>query len=233
MPYANGLATAQLVITPADGTTTVEVAIAGPEGASATATPTSTDGGTTWTVSWVPSVAGLWIVTWDVDGTGEGIAPQKIYVTRAPTPAEIVAWRPELEDVAAYVPSATLVGAVDGYGNIRYTFDDSGTHPRASSVHRLITDACSWVLLATGDLDATLADGAKGLAARRAAGWAQFNFVDDADDRAHAEALLKQTEAELKQLAARNTDLTGEDPTSDADELKPEFWFPRVDTWYC
>ncbi len=233
MPYANGLATISIEIEPSDGTTLVAVTVDGPDGTALTPTPISTDGGQNWVASFVPTVAGEWIATWTIDGTGEGVAPQKVYVTRQPTAAEIVDWRPELEDVAAYVPSATLVGAVDGYGNPVQTFrdgpatgDGQATHPTASAVQRLITDACAWVSAATGDLANALTDSARGLAARRAAGWAQYTWVDDADDRAHAERLLASTDAELKQLAARNTALTGDAPVTTTDETLPVWYFP-------
>ncbi len=239
MPYAGGVGTVEIEIDPYDETTTVTVTVTGPDGTILTPNPTSTDGGRTWTAYFTPTIAGRWVASWSVAGTGEGYEPQDVWVSRDPTPAEAAAWRPLLEDVAAYVPSATLVGAVDGYGTVLYTFGDgalgaaTNTHPRASSVQRLITDACSWVLAATGDLDATLADSAKGLASRRAAGWVQYTFVDDADDRAHAEKLLAATDAELKTLVGRNAALTGDDPSTSADEVLPEFWFPTVDSWCC
>lgn len=230
MAYSGGVAVISLQVTPADGTTTVTVEAVGPDDTILNPVPTSTDS-TNWTAYFVPTAAGLWVATWTVDGTGEGLAPQEVWVATAPSPAAAVSWRPLLEDVAAYVPTATLVGAVDGYGAVLYTWDDTTTHPTAGAAQRIITGACSWVLVGTGPLDVALLDGAKDLAARRAAGWIQFTFVDDADDRAHAETLLKQCEADLLKLAKRNSALTGDDPTDPADDVMPDVWYPTVD--YC
>lgn len=143
------------------------------------------------------------------------------------------AWAPDLFRVAAYVPNRTLVGAVDGYGVVRRTFDET-THPDGDSVTLLLEDAVGWLLSATGTLDASIEAAAAGLVARRTAAWVEYSYFDHENDKQHAEALLRQTEVELERLVARNTDLTGVDPTTSADDVQPDVWWPAVaDTWTC
>lgn len=142
-------------------------------------------------------------------------------------PSGLPDWTPTLDRVAAYVQRRTLVEADDGYGNIVRTFTDA-THPPASVVTLLIADATRWVTDRTGALDLTLNDSATGLSARWVAAHTLLDYPDNTDDIRIAEILLKQLEAELKALAARNETLTGEDP-DDPDgvfEVAPVYSFP-------
>jgi hypothetical protein len=202
---------------------TVTVTLAGPEVASLTPSVTGTDANRTWTAYPVYPVAGRWVAVWTVDGTD--LEPQVIHVYAIPSPAALVAWRPDLPDVAAYVPRRTLVGAVDGYGNPLDTFDAT-TFPRAAQVHRLITDACAWVGLAAGPVDTTLVDMARACAAIRAAAMIEAGYPDNRDDLSNADVLLKQAEQMRRDLAAANVALTHEDPATTVDDLLPLWSFP-------
>jgi hypothetical protein len=202
---------------------TVTVALSGPGGETLAPAVTGTDAGHTWTAYPPYPAAGKWVATWTIDGSD--IEPQIIYVSAVPTAAAVVPWRPDLWDVAAYVPRRTLVGAVDGYGSPLDTFDDT-TFPRAAVVHRLITDACAWVQLAAGTIDTTLVDAARGCAAIRAAAMVESGYPDNRDDLSNADVLLKQADAMRRDLAAANVALGGDDPVTTLDNLLPVFSFP-------
>lgn len=136
-------------------------------------------------------------------------------------------WAPTLERVAAYVPRRTLVGSVDGYGAAQLLFTDD-TYPTATSVTSLIADACNWVLIATGTVDATLTESAASAAALRCAGLVELMYPDNRDDLSDAKTLLDQATAMRKDLAAANIALTSDDPSTDDDNTLPEFVFPAA-----
>ncbi len=230
MTFAGGIDTITLTVDPYDDTTAVTVTIDGPSEQTLTPTAVSTDGGQTWTVTPTYDEAGTWVAHWTITGTGEGTTHQTIHVSRIPSPAATVVWRPELWDVAAYVPRRTLVGAVDGYGNALDTFDQT-TLPRGAVVWRLISDACAWVLLTTGAVDTTLADAAKACAAIRAAALVEAGYPDNRDDLTNADTLLKQAEQMRKDLAAANTALGVDDPATTADDLLPVWSFPAAPSY--
>lgn len=227
MAFPGGVGEISISITPSDGTTTVTVHLDGPDGATLDPTPISTDGGATWVAYPTYTVAGEWIATWTVDGTGAGLEPQHVIVSHLPSPAATVAWRPDLWNVAAYVPRRTLVGAVDGYGNALDTFDQT-TLPKGNVVDRLITDACAWVLLLAGPIDTTLYPAALGCAAMRVAALVELSYPDNRDDLTNAKDLLAQADAWRKDLAAANHALGEDDPATTADDLLPVWLFPRA-----
>jgi hypothetical protein len=61
-----------LSVTPHDGTTSAAVTVRAPDGTETPATPTTADGGATWTVQVPLTAAGTWYVGWTVSGTGAG-----------------------------------------------------------------------------------------------------------------------------------------------------------------
>ncbi len=230
MAYAGGVGTLTLTVEPYDGTTAATITITGPSDQTLNPTAVSTDSGHTWTVTPTYDEAGKWVAHWTVTGTGEGTVYQDVHVSRVPAPAASVVWRPELWDVAAYVPRRTLVGAVDGHGNALDTFDAT-TLPKGAVVWRLISDACAWVLLAVGTVGTTLVDAARACAAIRAAAMVEAGYPDNRDDLTNADALLKQADAMRKDLAAANTALGADDPATTADDLLPVWSFPAAPSW--
>ncbi len=206
--------------------TTVTVVLTGPDGITTlNPTPVSSDGHLTWTAYPAYTLAGKWVAVWTVNGAD--LQPQEIYVSALPVPGSVPAWRPELWNVAAYVPRRTLVGAVDGFGVPRRTFD-AATFPSSDVVHLLISGACAWTTLTTGPVQEPLSAAALDCAAMRAAGLVEQGYPDNRDDLSAAEALLKLADAMRKDLAAANVALSGDDPSTNVDDLLPEFVFPRA-----
>ncbi len=225
MTFAGGVDTITLTVDPYDGTTSATVTLTGPTGQVLTPTAVSTDTGHTWSATPTYDEAGKWVAHWAVGGTGEGTVYQDIHVSRVPAASATVVWRPELWDVAAYVPRRTLVGAVDGYGNVLDTFDAT-TLPKGAVVWRLISDACAWVALLAGTIDTSLIDSARACAAIRAAAMVEAGYPDNRDDLSNADVLLKQADQMRKDLAAANTALGVDDPATSDDDLLPVWSFP-------
>ncbi|MEU9921872.1 hypothetical protein AB0H51_11345 [Streptomyces griseoluteus] len=87
MPDVGDRATAILTITPHDQTTNVTLLVTGPDGTTTSPTATSTDGGATWTAPVVYTLAGVWLLTWTVTGTGAGVQHEQVPVAPAPVVA--------------------------------------------------------------------------------------------------------------------------------------------------
>lgn len=226
MAFVGGSDTPQLTVDTFDGTTAVTLTITGPDDEVLTPTPVSTDGGNTWYATPIYPAAGRWVAKWEVTGAGANIAYQDLFVSRVPTAAAaLVAWRPELWDVAAHIPRRTLVGAVDGSGTPRRTFD-ADTLPTGSEANILVTGSCAWVGLLTGVVDETLWDAALECAALRAAWLIESSYPDNRDDLSNADVLLKQATEMRRDLAAANTALGVDDPTTSDDDLLPVWSFP-------
>lgn len=138
-------------------------------------------------------------------------------------------WAPTREQVAAYVPRRTIIGTTSGHGQSSETWSDL-TYPTGVSVDSLIADACNWVLLATGELHETLTAQATVVASRWAAGHAELGYPDNRDDLQDVRLLLEQATADRKLLAAANTALTGDDPSTAADDVLPDVWWPTVES---
>lgn len=133
--------------------------------------------------------------------------------------------------MATYIPERSVpVDDVDGQPVLTFTAD---TRPTATQVDSQIADAVVWVSIATGTLDETLYDAARAVAAIRAAGLIELSWPIRDADRNTGRDLLTQADAMLKQLAARNVTLTGEDP-DDPDgvfEILPVWSFPAAADW--
>jgi hypothetical protein len=176
-------------------------------------------------------VPSWWVRSWDVTGVGACQPDERFFVAPNPT-AGGPEWTPTRERVAAYIPERTVeVNRLsDGQPVLTFTAD---TRPSARQVDQQIEDAVAWVTTACGDLDTTLFDTARGLAAIRAAGMAEISWpVRDGDINA-GQALLTQADNGLKALAARNESLTGVDP-DDPDavfEIAPLYSFPCAPSW--
>lgn len=230
MPYPGSTDALSLVVDPYDLTTLATVVVTRPSGPPLTPTATSTDHHT-WTASAVYNQTGRWVATWTVTGTGAGVAEREIWVSVPPAATAGVGWRPDLWQVADYIPGRTLVGAVDGYGAALNTFDDS-THPTGGQVHRLITAAVSWVELKTGpDIDPSLDDSASACVAIYTAAAVERGYPDSSRDVAVADQLYKQAVAMRDDLHRANVALTGTDPEEPSAVLLPSYSFPPAVFW--
>lgn len=142
-------------------------------------------------------------------------------------------WAPTPEQVADFVPGRTLVGAVDGYGQPRATFDDS-THPTGAQVLRLIDRAVSWVQTAAGDIPTdkpVLLAAATSTAACWTAGMVELSYPDNSRDLNTAQVLLDQAATMRKDLVNAIQVQTGTDPDSPASTLLPVYSFPDPVPW--
>ena len=225
MPFPGSTDILSLTVTPFDGTTGATVVVNGPSAGPLSPVAVTTDGGNTWTATAVYPAAGRWVAVWTVTGTGAGITEEEIWVSQVASPAALVAWRPELWQVAAYVPRRTLVGAVDGYGQALWTFD-STTTPPSHVVQLLITDACAWVAAKVDPVTDSLGGLAASAAAVRAAGIVELTYPDNRDDLTTAETLLAQATQLRADLDEANEAATGTDPEDPTANLLPEFAFP-------
>lgn len=230
MAFVGGTDVPELVVVDYGPDTEVTLSIAGLNGETLTPTPVSTDDGQTWYATPVYTAAGKWVAHWVVTGSGANETYQDLWVSRVPTAAQTVEWRPELWNVAAYIPRRTLVGAIDGSGAPRRTFDGD-TMPTAGEVQLLITGACAWVTLTTGTPDETLWPAALDCAAMRAAALVEQAYPENSDDVSTADALFKQAAEMRKDLAAANIALIGDDPGTSDDNLLPMFSFPAAPAW--
>jgi hypothetical protein len=227
MPFPGTVDTLIFTVDPYDVGTAVTVTLTSEGGATLSPTATTTDGGHTWSATPTYTETGKWVALWTVTGTGNGVWPEEIWVSTLPSPAAAVSWRPELWQVADYIPGRTLVGAVDGYGNALNTFDNT-THPTGDQVQRLITAACAWVTLKTGLVDDSLTESARDVAALRAAGMAEQGYPDNRDDLNTSAALLAQATQMRDDLARANEAVTGQDPEDPEAHLLPVYSFPST-----
>jgi hypothetical protein len=230
MPYPGSTDTLSLTVSPFDASTAATVTVTPPTGTVLTPTATTSDGGATWTAQPIYPVAGTWVAKWTVTGTGAGVTEQIIHISVPASPAAAVVWRPERWNVAAYVPRRTLVGAVDGYGNVRYTFA-ADTHPRGEAVDLLVTDACAWVSLLVGAPDETLHGPAMACAAKYAAAQVELSYPDNRDDLTHGQQLYEQAVAMRADLDRANAAIVGSDPEDPASHLLPVYSFPAAPSY--
>lgn len=237
MPDVGDVDVAEVDVYPFDNTTAASFTLIHADGTSETLTATpaeveaDVDGVTVTVQRWTSSnftydAPKQWVIVAVVAGTGAGVQPRTVWVDALPVGGG-VAWRPNLERVATYIPERTVAvdRQSDGKPILTFTAD---TRPTDVQVQQQIEDAVGWVTTSCGDLHESLYDTARGLAAIRAAGMAEISWpVRDGDINA-GEALLRQADAGLKALVSRNTTLTGVDP-DDPDavfEIVPLWSFP-------
>lgn len=113
-------------------------------------------------------------------------------------------WAPTLDGVADYVTSRTVDTITPGSDTPTGTFSEV-TYPTGTQVQRLIDAACAWVLAATGPIAADLEEGARGVAAMRAAGMVELTYpIRDNEIEQVAQVLLAEALAGRDELAAAN-----------------------------
>lgn len=226
-----------LVVTAADGTpgsttadppTAATCTVTAPGSVPATLAVSTPDGGATWNAA--PYVctptAGRWVETWTVTGTSADVLYTVVLVHAAPTSGGQT-WIPTREQVAAYIPRRTHVGATTGWGVTQNTFSEL-TNPSKDSVDSLITQAAQWIELLAGPIVTVAAsEAATTAAAMRVAGWIQLQWGDTPEDAKQGERLLAEAEKLRKDVAAANVVETGVDPTLPA-VVMPVWSFPAA-----
>jgi len=91
MPDVGDQVTAQLLVSPHDGTTQAALTVTAPDGTTSSPVVTTTDGGQTWTAPLTYTMAGVWRLSWTVTGTGASVEHELVSV--APTPGTGLAGR--------------------------------------------------------------------------------------------------------------------------------------------
>lgn len=211
--------------TGADPPTAATCTVTAPGGTPQTLATTSPDSGATWNADpYAVATAGRWIETWTVTGHGADTLYTVVLVHAAPVSGGQT-WIPTREQVAAYIPRRTHVGAAAGWGTTQGTFTTL-TNPSADSVDSLITQAAQWIELLAGPVVTVAAtEAATTAAAMRVAGWIQLQWGDGAEDAKHGERLLAEAEKLRRDVAAANVVEAGVDPTVPA-VVMPVWYFP-------
>jgi hypothetical protein len=85
MPDIGDSAIATLTVTPFGPSTTAALSVAAPDGTTTAPTATTADSGATWTATVSYTMAGWWLLTWTVTGTGAGKEFQRVFVPTTST----------------------------------------------------------------------------------------------------------------------------------------------------
>jgi hypothetical protein len=215
--------------TPGDVTTTATCTITAPAGVTPpTLTTATADTGHTWTATTYQVTApGRWIETWDVEGHGADTIHTVVLVHATPT-AGGQTWVPTREQVAAYIPRRTHVGAAQGWGETIGTFNQD-TKPSARDVDSLIQQAAQWIELTAGPINTSntaVAEAATTAAAMRVAGLIELTWPDNRDDLSDAKTLLAEADKLRRDVAAANVVIAGTDPV--ASGVLPVWSFPAA-----
>lgn len=145
-------------------------------------------------------------------------------------------WRPSLEQVADYVPWRTLTRAesstTEGEDTYQATFSAT-TRPPGEAVERLIGNAAARVGARIGLLHDSLQGAARTATCLLTASWIERSWPEDQDAQTRADALEKQGELLLDELASANEAVSGE-PEFGLDVVYPTWSFPAADPrWDC
>jgi hypothetical protein len=86
MPDVGDSATVTLEVEPFDGSTVATLTVNAPDGSTpSVAAPATTDGGNNWSTIVDYTLDGWYLLSWEVNGTGEGVEHQRVYVSPAPS----------------------------------------------------------------------------------------------------------------------------------------------------
>jgi hypothetical protein len=223
----------KLGVTP-DGTTVVTVAVTKPDGTAQTLSggPTRVELTDEWTAQWAASMAGDYVATLSVTGTGAGVQAKVFNVRALPTADDgRPTWAPFLSDVADHIPYLTVDVVTPGSATYYMTFNGN-THPADDSAMRHVDQAVVSVAAAVGTVNAALSEQAKLVASLRAAASilrAYPRDPNDPNDRALAQDLDRRADAELGRLIDANT-AAGE-ATVPPSGLLPIYSFPVAVSW--
>ncbi len=215
-----------------DGTTVVAVAVTAPDGTAQTVVgPTGPVNVDEYMAQWTATMAGDYVATWSVTGTGAGVQ-SKVFVVRAAPLAsdDRPVWAPYLSDVADHVPYLTVDTTTPGDATFLRTFSGY-TSPTDSQAARITDQAVVSVMAAVGTVNDSLHGMARLVASLRAAAAilrAYPRDPNDPNDRALAQDLDRRADAELAVLKAAN-EAAGEAQVPAA--LAPVWSFPQSVSW--
>ncbi len=140
-------------------------------------------------------------------------------------------WAPTLAQVADYVPWRTLTRAesstVESEDTYQGTFTAT-TRPDDAAVTRLIANACARVLARVGTLAAALEGAATTVSALLCASWIERSWPEDQDAQTRADALQKEAELMLSELAKAN-DAASYTGDYGIETVNPVWSFPPAD----
>jgi hypothetical protein len=176
------------------------------------------------------TMAGRWVFSWTVTGTGVGAEDIEVWVA-APPIAGGPTWTPGLSRVAAYIPRLTVDQTAPGSAVELGTFDGR-TNPTGEIAQRHINDAVAEVAALAGTVPAGFDLLAAAIAARRAAATILRAYGDDRagqDTIAVAAALDARADADLTRLRAAIDALEPDDP--DEFSIAPVYTFPAPAPW--
>lgn len=237
---------ATLTVEPADGSTQVTLTVTPPTG---TAFPVAMTGGDlvpipatspvefsqVWT-SDTPieyTLAGRWVLHFEVTGTGEGAEDLEVYVQPSAT-AGGPTWLPGRSRVANYVPHRTLVRSMTSTGESedQYAWTwDSTTTPTGIQVDRLIADGADWVTALVTPLNTASEPLASLLAALWAAVAVERGWPHDDQSLQRANDMERRIAGMLTALIKSNSEANY--GTDDGFDIVQGQWsFPPADTRY-
>lgn len=153
MPDVGEQVTLTLTVTPYDGTTTATITATSPTGTVSTVTPTTVDGGATWTGYLSLTEAGAWRILWTVTGQGAGVETDTVYAFALDPTIDAYA---TLSDLASYlraVPpddAATLLEQASRLVDVLligavYDVDEDGMPTDADDIAALRKATCAQV----------------------------------------------------------------------------------------
>src|SRR5690242_13280063 len=166
-----------LIVPDGDGTTATSVTYVDPNGGTGSATtPSTSDGGVTWTTNQTVGVSGVWTFIWTITGKGAGVEEYTISVTTTPP----VPWTPALRDVADLIPDRTIPrDSTSGTPLMTFT---TATIPSSEQAYRQIRSATRWVAQVVGVVAVSLYGNASDVASLRAAGMLELSLPTRDED---------------------------------------------------
>jgi hypothetical protein len=237
-----------IVVAPADNTTQAALVVTAPDGTSTSIAATggsfvpidgSSDEEQRWTANQpvVYDQPGLWVLRWDITGTGQGAEDLEVFVVPSPV-AGGPTWTPGRSRVANYVPHRTLARStssiIDSQDNYALTFDGT-TRPSGVMVDRLIADGVAWVASRLAPMHTSSQPAAATVSALWAAVHVERGWQSDDSSLERARDLEKTMTAMLDGLIASNA-AANTDEDGDTDTVNPAvmpYWsFPPADPRY-
>ncbi|NJP70041.1 hypothetical protein [Streptomyces sp. C1-2] len=110
MPDVGDMVTATLAVDPHDETTSVALAVTGPDGTVVLPVVTAGEGGV-WSAPVVYALPGVWRLSWTVTGTGAGVEHELVSVAPAPTVTTSSRVYATTTDLANYLQAAPPLDA--------------------------------------------------------------------------------------------------------------------------
>lgn len=225
----------RLTVSPFDGTTVATLTVTRPDG-STFSVPTAVElggsEGQTWRADPVTYTApNMWVLTWEVTGTGHGVEPLEIYVLPSPT-AGGATWLPGRSRVANYIPSRTVEVDPAVHSTAGETYDPGwgpNTRPSGQQVDRLILDQASLVSVRVPKLTESHHEAAATIVAMLVAAAIERGQPDtDTTSLQRANDLERRALSLLDDLVRGVDEETGE--TGDG-SVMPVWSFPAAPSW--